>query len=323
LYLCRKIYRMRIFPEKIKKGDTVALIAPAGNLSAEKLQKAIDNIERMGCKPIYRDDILASYGYLAGNDQRRIDELHQMVANTNVKAIFCARGGYGLTRILGRIDYELIRQNPKPIVGYSDVTALINSIFQKTGLIGFHSPVASATITQFAHSGWQQVLFEGKSNILIEAKSNDDSIENYETVYSICGGKVEGWLAGGNLSLIAAMVGTEFEIDFDDKIVLIEDVGEEPYRIDRMLTQLLESGSLDMAKGIVCGRFSGCHPSEPERSLTLKEVLTDRLSVLEIPVFVGLPFGHIDDNFTLPIGALAEMNADDGTLRLVESGVNQ
>lgn len=312
---------MRIFPKRIRKGDKIGLIAPAGNISKEKLDRSIANVKSLGCEVDYRNDILMKYGYLAGTDERRLEEFHQMMARKDIYAVYCVRGGYGLTRIIGRIDYELVQKNPKPIIGYSDITALLNSVYQKTGIIGFHGPVASAKYTGFAVRGLKEVLFEGKSNIMLFAKDDMDTPASTDVVYTINNGAAEGLLAGGNLSLIASMIGTEYEINFDNKIVLIEEVGEEPYKIDRMITQLIESGSLDMAKGVVCGRFSGCDAEEVARSLTLKGVLLDRFTLLNIPVFSGLQFGHIADNFTLPIGVLAEMNATECTLNLVESAV--
>ena len=302
-----------IKPQRLKKGNTIGLIAPASSVSAEKLEKSINNLESYGFKVKMGKYVAGQYGYLAATDEERIEDLHAMYSDPEVSGIWCARGGYGCTRLLPMIDYGIIKANPKVLIGYSDVTALLNTIYQLTGIIGFHGPVGASDFNDYTIQGFEQCLLVPNSTVeLISHESTEVTV--------MVNGTTTGTLVGGNLSLLAAMCGTPYEVNFQDKIVFIEDVGEKPYRIDRMLTQLLQAG-LNKASGIVLGVFAGCERKEGDISLTLAECLEDRLGSLEMPIMSGLSFGHIDYQFSLPIGVQASINTIQKKLTLKEAGV--
>ncbi|MEP2023421.1 MAG: LD-carboxypeptidase [Reichenbachiella sp.] len=314
-----------IKPKAIKKGDTIGLITPASAVTRQAFEKAVENLEAMGFVVKYTDNMSVRKGFLAGTDQQRLDDLHQMFGDSNIDGIVCARGGYGSGRLLPNINYDLIKANPKVLIGYSDITALLYGIHQKTGLVCFHGPVGASEYSEFTEKGFEQVLMKGKAAKFERPK---DWKENQDPAFqslSIVEGVAEGALVGGNLSLMCSLMGTPYDIDFTDKIVFIEDVGESPYRVDRMLTQLLNSGKLAQAKGIAMGVFNGCEtkPDDPDFALStsLENVLKDRLGDLNVPVLYGLPIGHIDDNATLPFGIQTELDVEKGSLSLLEAGV--
>jgi muramoyltetrapeptide carboxypeptidase len=236
----------------------------------------------------------------------------EMFSNSNVDAILCARGGYGCTRILDLLDYKIIKNNPKILLGFSDVTALIQGIYSKTGLIGFHGPVGTTIENQYALSCIQDLLMNLSEQTTIKPinleESQYKSISEYQR-YTIYPGVAKGKLIGGSLTLITALIGTPYEIDFTDCIVCIEDVEEKPYRIDRMLTQLLGSKTFKAAAGIAFGVCAGCDTEKSQANFTLREVIENRISPLKIPAAYGLSFGHVPDNCTLPIGAQSIFNA--------------
>ncbi len=305
---------------RLNIGDTVGLIAPSGAISEEKIQTAIQNIAALGFKVQEGKHLRERYGYLAGTDEQRLEDLHSMYADKNVKAIWCVRGGYGCTRLLSSMDYDLIKKNKKILIGYSDITALLNAIYQETGVIGFHGPVASSTANDYNKLGFYNLLMSPTNNYKIEP-FGEIMEKPYEPLQVFREGVGEGITAGGNLSLLAAMVGTKYEVEFKNKIVFIEDIGEEPYRIDRMLTQLIEGSDIKKAKAILLGQFRGCNPEDPEKSLSLVECLKDRLLPLNIPTMYGLNFGHVDHNFTFPIGAKARINTDGFVVEILEETV--
>lgn len=311
----------KIKPKRLKQNDTIALIAPGSYISQNELNNSIKNIEGLGFKTVYRNSILEKSGYFAGEDKKRADELIEMFSRKDVDGIFCVRGGYGCARILPLLDYEIIKNNPKVLIGYSDVTALLYGIYSKTGLVCFHGPVGISTFNEFS------VMY--LKNTLIYPHENLELISEPEEGTSpvvISSGKAEGELIGGNLSIVVSMIGTSYDVDYKDKIVFLEETGEEPYRVDRMLTQMIQSGKFDNAAGIAMGIFEKCEPKEKEpafsSSFSLMEVLFDRLSGLGIPVIYGLSFGHIKNKFTLPFGIKSELNADNHTLSLLEKAVN-
>lgn len=314
--------KVLIKPKRLKKGDLIQLVTPASPCSEEKIQKAISNLEGQGFKVKYTDAIRLRYGHLAGGDQARLDDLHAAFADKEVKGVWCVRGGYGCTRILPHVNYKLIRQNPKVFIGYSDITALHNAILQRTGLVTFHGPVGATPFTEFNVQHLQQTLMEGKKPQLITLSQKN--IEKEDNAYQptvIRSGKAKGQLVGGNLCLLASMAGTPFQVDFANKLVFLEDVGEKPYRIDRMLTQLLQSSNLHLSKGIILGVFEDCLPKNEEFSLPLIETLKDRLEKLNVPVLYGFSFGHIQNMCTFPMGIMADMDTATKQVRLLESAV--
>lgn len=307
--------RKNIRPTPLQPGDTVGLIAPGSSTTPEKLQKAIENLEKLDLKVQYTHNLLAQNGYLAGTDQQRLDDLHQMFADPNIQAVWCIRGGYGCTRLLEHIDYNLIRKNPKVFIGYSDITALLQAIYQKTGLIGFHGPVASSTFSPYTLAHLRKALIEETSPLVLKnAVENEQSTEANYPSRIIRAGKAKGKLTGGNLSLITAMIGTPFEWKVKNRLLFLEDIGEKPYRIDRMLTQLRQAYDLSAAAGIVLGIFADCEAKAGAQSLSLAETFDNRLGDLGIPVMYGMSFGHIEHQFTLPVGLDAVMDTEERSL---------
>ncbi len=301
-------------PERLKIGDKVGVITPGSALSESGFEEALENIKSLGLIPIPATHANKKYGFLGGTDFQRLSDLHEMFERDDIKGIICARGGYGTGRLLEHLDFDLIRRNPKVFVGFSDITALLNAIYKETKLICFHGPVGASDFTGFTRSNFEQTLFSGKA-LHLEADNG----------YTITKGSGKGRLVGGNLTLINSLIGTPYEINLRNKILLIEEVGESPYRIDRMLTQLLNSGQLQRANGIVFGRFVGCDiaSDDPDykSKFTLKQVLKERGLQANIPCYYGFDFGHIDDNATLPIGMKVFFDADKGILKSQKSAI--
>ena len=301
--------------ERLRPGDTVALIAPGSPITEEKLNKAIANMHSLGLKVKYNENVLLKHGYLAGSDQARLQDLHEAFADTSVKGIWCIRGGYGCPRLLPRIDYKLIKKNPKLFIGYSDVTALLHAFYKKARLLCFHGPMGVSTFTPFALENIKATLMEPRESWQIKTHTENN------VYYSIRKGSVEACLVGGNLSLLCALVGTPYEVDFKNKIVFIEEVGEKPYRIDRMLTQLRQASNLRKAAAIVLGVFADCEADVGDDSLSLKETLMDRIYDLGIPAFYGFPTGHIKDQCVLPIGGRVRFNTEKGLMTFIDEYV--
>jgi len=310
-----------IKPKRLKRGDTVGLIAPGSAFSKKAYKRTIENLKKLGLKYKNSENLFGQYGFVAGKDEDRIEDLHQMFEDKEVDAIWCVRGGYGTTRLLYDIDYELIKNNPKIIIGYSDITALLQAITKMTGLITFHGPVGSSELTDYNLENIKKVLFSGSENIGITQYTDEEQKNEYKS-YILKKGKMRGELLGGNLSLLSALAGTKFDLDVKDRIVFIEDIGEKPYRIDRMLTQFIQSTNLEQASGILLGVFNDCDVVEgTEGSLTLKETLKDRLGNLGVPVYYGFSIGHIKNMCTVPVGIKAEFDMKNKELVLLENAV--
>jgi len=314
----------RIKPKKLKTGGTIGLVAPGYSIDPEKFYIAVETLGKMGFKTHHTHRILEHDGYFSNTDEERAIDLMEMFINPEVDAILCVRGGYGCTRILDMLDYDLIKQNPKPLVGFSDVTALLNTIYKEAGLIGFHGPVGITLDNEYSQTYFKRILMEApetmpmKNAILEDPEDYTDS--EYHR-YTITPGTGEGELVGGNLSLVTALMGTPYEIDLTDKLVFLEEVEEAPYRIDRMLTQFIASATLPKAKGIIFGIFKGCDRLKTSDNFTLMEVIRDRIAPLGIPAMYGMSFGHVPHNLTLPVGVNAYFNATKKQLRLVEPAV--
>ncbi len=309
-------------PLRLQKGDKVGLIAPASAASQEKFEKAIFNLESLGLQVSVGNYAHEKTGFLAGSDEKRLSDLHRMYEEDSIKAIWAVRGGYGTTRILSRLNYKMIRKKAKILIGYSDITALSNAIFAKSGVVGFHGPLGSSDFTDYNLEYLQKVLFEGHVKLSVSiGDANRDNPSDAFRQQVITPGHMKGRLAGGNLTLLSSMAGTGLLPDFKGKIVFMEDIGEKPYRIDRMLTQLLNTTNLAKASGILLGVFEDCETDDTESSWTLEEVLRDRLGKLGIPVFYGFPIGHIKDQATIPIGIRAQFDTTSRELIYLESPV--
>lgn len=312
-----------IKPPVLRSGDTIAIVAPSSPVNVEQIQVYSQILQKLGYRVLLPENIGRANGYLAGSDSQRADELNQMIRDPKVKAIFPARGGYGLTRILDRLDYASLRSSPKIITGYSDITALHLAIARKCRLITFHSPVPMTDLWRgdlpeyaFANSMFRRTLFELEypkelSSFLI-SPPKDRAAE------TLVGGIAKGRLMGGNLTLISATMGTPFQMDANNVILFLEDVDEAPYRIDRMLSQLRLSGILSQVRGVVLGDFSHADGATQEE---MKDVLREYFGQASVPVIWNFPIGHIPANATLPIGAWVELNADLCILKLLEDPV--
>ena len=311
-----------IKPKQLRAGDTIGLVTPSSSITEEKLKKAIVNMKLLGLKVKLGKNIKAINGYLAGTDEQRLEDFHRMFADDEVDGIWCIRGGYGAARILPKVNYKLIKKNPKVLIGYSDITALLHAIHQETGLICFHGPVASSDFTPYTIQHLKGVLMNSKMSHHINYADDNNAFTDigYRTKV-LKAGKATGKLTGGNLTLLSSLVGTDYKLKAKGKLVFIEDIGEKPYRIDRMLTQLLQGTDLEKAAGIFLGVFEDCQANEDERSLSLMETFQDRLGHLDIPIIYGLSFGHIKNHFTIPMGIEAELDTKLKSLTLLDSSV--
>jgi muramoyltetrapeptide carboxypeptidase len=313
-------------PRPLGAGDTVGLITPATYVSdPDRLALAVHTVEYFGLRAKMGRSVGKRNGYLGGTDQERLDDLHAMFRDPEVKAVFCIRGGYGSERLLDRIDYSLLRANPKIFLGYSDITSLHLAIQKRAGLVTFHGPVMLSAFTEFTEKSFRRALFDPQPLGLVSNPPETRALRPAHTLRTVRGGKARGPLIGGNLSLIAKTMGTPFEIETRGRILLLEDVDEQPYSIDGMLTQLRLAGKLEAAAGIVFGECSDCKPREfrPafESTFSTGEVVDQILGPLGIPVLSGLTIGHTDDQLTLPLGVMATLDADKGDLSLEESGL--
>ncbi len=302
---------------RLKKGDTIGLITPGSYISDEGLEKAVKNAEELGFHVKLGKNIRKQRGFNAGSDAERLADLHAMFGDSQVKGIWCARGGYGCTRLLPGLDFKFIRKHPKALIGYSDITALLNAIHTATGMVGFHGPVASSTMTDYTREHFTRILMGDHRGYLIRPLHAKDE----EQAGPHRPGRATGKLLGGNLTLLAALAGTPWQADYRNALLFMEEIGEKPYRIDRMLTQLRQASRIAEAAGILLGTFNDCQAEADDLSLSLEETLSDRLLPLNKPTAYGLSFGHIDNQCTLPIGIRATFKAEDKSIKLEENGL--
>ena len=295
-------------PPKLQKGETVGVIAPAGPVTPSEIQPGIKLLESFGYKVIVSPHLYQRQGYVAGDDETRLQDLNSMLDNQDVKVIFCARGGYGSLRLLEKIDFDLIRMNPKIIVGYSDITALLLAIYKKTGLVTFHGTM----IKELSKNRNKNL-----ASFLDLVSSDKVGKVDLASGTTLVPGKVEGTLLGGNLSLICHLVGTPFMPSLKKSILFVEEKEEPLYRIDRMMTHLRLSGQLKGLVGLIAGTFEGCDDIS-----SINRVLVDTVSDLQIPVVSGLPVGHGLENISLPIGVQASLDTEAMILSITESCVS-
>lgn len=314
-----------IRPSTIHMGDTVALIASASPLEDPILiERAKQRLEDLGLNVKYGKNLYKRYGYLAGTVKERAEDVNAMFADPEVKAIFEIRGGWGSAQILPYLDYDLIKRNPKIIIGYSDITSLLLAINTKTGLVTFHGPMPSLTLPKVSADYLKNMLFSNKIQILQNTSSGDtedDLIQTQNDIRIINKGTAQGRLIGGNLTLLTGLLGTPYQPDFKGAILFVEDVGEQVYRIDRMLSQLKNAGILNEIAGFIFGECNDCSTNYGKAygSLTLHEVLDNYIKPLDIPAWSGAMFGHRDDMYTLPEGAIGKIEAEQGTITIMQA----
>ncbi len=296
-----------VIPAALKQGDLVAVVAPASNLKIDYLARGVMELQRLGFRVRHRSDILDKARYTAGSDERRAKELMEAFADPEVKAVWAARGGYGVMRILNLLDENLLRANPKIFIGYSDMTALHLYLYQRFGWVSFHGPMAAKDLAGGSEHYDRETLLAA----IAEAKPMGEiSSAKTEILHYGSGQPVSGRLLGGCLSLIAAMMGTPDELDTREAILFLEDTGTRPYAIDRMLRQLQLAGKFDDVRGIVFGEMTDC-VQHAEQGYSIQDVLTECTADLEIPVMFGLPSGHSPvGNLTLPLGVMATLDVE-------------
>ncbi len=295
-------------PPPLASGARVALLCPSGPLAGpEDLDRATANCRAMGWEPVPGQWVLARDGYLAGTDQQRLDDFNAALRDDSIDGLWCVRGGYGAMRLLEQIDYDALRRRPRALMGYSDITALHSAVGVRCNLVTYHAPVARAELTPFTQDSLRRAVVE-----------RADPCGRAEGAKTLRGGRAHGRLVGGNLALLAALAGTAFAPDYDRAIVVVEDVNEDVYRIERMLLTLRLGDAFATCVGLVFGSFTNSPAERPDRggARPLDAVLQEVADDLAVPCVAGAPVGHIADQWTVPLGAEAELDAEAGRLEV-------
>jgi muramoyltetrapeptide carboxypeptidase len=314
-----------IKPPRLRRGDVVGLVAPGGHTSDAAIEQAVQHIESLGFRVKQGTYLREVWGNYGGTVAARIADLHAMFRDPEVKAIWAIRGGSGCISLLRHLDYRLIRTHPKILLGYSDITALHLAIHRHAGLVTFHGPVASSTPSDYATEHLLAVLTEPRPSYTIPMSLDNDRRALDEPWYAtrtVHEGVATGPLIGGNLSLVSALAGTPYAADFAGSLLFLEEVNEEPYRIDRWMTQLDLSVGFDKAAAIMVGICENCGPQGDGPSLTLDETLDVHLTPLRVPAVTGYSFGHIRNQFTIPVGVKGRLDTAARTVTLLESAVS-
>ena len=304
-------------PKKLVNGSKIAVTAPGGAIWDSKDVARFEQILRkMGYLVVLGDTLTKQHGYLAGTDDERANELMSFFADTSVDGIIAMRGGWGCARLLDKLDYSIIQANPKVLMGFSDITSLLNAIYIKTGLVTFHGMVGVNTWNEFSTDVFNRVVCNGENcSFPIEQTTS----KNFTTINK---GKAQGKLVGGNLSVISGLIGSPYFELPENSILFLEETNEEPYVVDRLLTHLKLAHVYDKLNGIIFGNCSKCLAENPSESMPTIEVIREHFSSLKIPVSFGSPIGHVANKWTLPIGIEVEMDAESGSLLLLESAVS-
>jgi muramoyltetrapeptide carboxypeptidase len=309
-----------IKPPRVRPGQKAGLVSPATaafERGPEEIRKAA--LESLGLEVVFGDHYFDRFGYFGGEDEARASDINRFFADPDIRLIF-ARGGWGSARVLPLLDYDLIRDNPKVLLGYSDATALINGVHTQTGLVTFHGP---SPLDRFSAGYFERVIMDGEAALMENLADVDDDelVQTEHRLRTLTGGKARGPIVGGNLTVLTAIMASPYLPDFDGAILFLEDVNEAVYRVDRMMTELKLAGVLDRISGFIFGRCTECGPGTNYGSLTLEDVLDQHIRPLGIPAFNGSMIGHIDQQFTIPLGIDVEIDAHAGTIRMLEAGV--
>lgn len=315
-----------ILARALRPGDTVGLVTPGTYVAdPDRLALANRTLDHFGLKMRLGKNVGRRAGYFGSSADERLDDLHAMFSDPEVHAVFAIRGGYGSAHLLDRVDYDLIHRNPKVFLGYSDITALHLAINKYARLVTFHGPIVLSPFTDYTQRYFRSALFETKPLGQISNPPEGNQLRPAHPLRTIKSGIAKGPLIGGNLTLISTTMGTPYEIDTRGKILFLEDVDEETYRIDRMLTQLRLAKKLDESLGIVFGQCQDCGPRDFKPSLesnySLGEVLDNILGKLNVPVLYGLTIGHTSDQVTLPLGVMTTLDADKGILDITATAL--
>jgi len=310
----------RLLPMPLQPGDTVTLVSPSSPVDDSlDLQLARDVMEALGFRVRTGAHYADRRGHLAGSDAGRADDINAAFADTDTRAVICVRGGSGASRLLPLLDYDVIRANPKVLLGYSDITALHCAIHAQTGLVTFHGPNGSGSWNSFNADQFRRLFFNRE---LMRYRNVDDAgdelVQRRNRTVAITGGRAQGELVGGNLAVLTALAGSPYLPDFNGRILFLEDVSEAPYRVDRMLGTLKLMGALDRIAGFIFGECTDCEPGDGYGSLALDQILDDYIKPLGVPAYRGAMIGHIRQQFIVPVGGRVEMDADAGSFRLLE-----
>ena len=309
-----------IKPAKLKTGDVIGIISPASSTQdPKKIENGVQYLEKNGYRVEIGKNVGKTNGYLAGTDQERAEDLNLMYINKNIKAIICLRGGYCASRILDKLNYKIIRNNPKIFVGFSEITALQMAILQKAGLITFAGPMLAPdfadNVSTYTEEFFWRIITSNKKMGRLKYTDNGK-------LTAITKGSSSGRILGGNLSVLSALIGTVYFPYMKEKILMLEDINELPYKVDRMLNQMKMIKVFKQLRGVILGRFVGCYEHDPmKKTLTLGEVMEDYLSHLKIPVLYAFPHGHIKDKVTVPLGLKVKINSKQGFIDYTESAV--
>ena len=298
--------------KKEKKQLVIGITAPCGAVFNQRLlQKSIDFLKNEGFEVVLGKTLDTQHGYFSDTDEKRAQELNEFFKNKSIDIILCARGGWGCNRLIPYLDIETIKNNPKALVGFSDVTTLLNYIHFKTGLITYHGNVAYSSWGNYSYESFKQTIVNQQTEIVSNYK--EDKLE------VLSSGAAQGKLIGGNLTVLASMIGTNYEPIWKNNILCLEETHEEPYRVDRLLNQLKDSRVFNQSAGIILGKFNKCSPEEPNKSFSLDEVLDHYFKNIPIPVVKNASFGHVTHKFTIPIGMKASLSTDDLKIKLLGS----
>lgn len=299
-------------PNVLRPGDAVALVSPAGPVPADKIETAVQVLKSWGLQPRVYPHALDRHAFFAGTDEDRLADLNAALADPQIRGIFCNRGGYGMQRIVQQLDFAAVRRDPKLVIGFSDITALHTALWTQAGLVSVHGPVSTQLERGDDFTRSIRDALMSTEAVRIEADAAEATFSVRTT------GRAQGLLLGGNLSILCTSIGTSFMPDLRGAILLLEDVGEAAYRVDRMLTQLGNCGILQSLAGIAIGQFS--EPSGMKGSISPSDVLRERLCGLGIPVLGGLSIGHEQKNIAVPLGCEATLDVEAGTLLVACAG---
>lgn len=310
-------------PERLRKGDTVGLVSPAAPIyEPREIQIMVESMNALGLDVKMGKFVTERNGYLAGEDQKRAEDFNRMIRDDEVRAVLLTTGGWGSSRILPFLDFDAIRSNPKIIVGYSDVTALLLSIYAETGLVTFHGPNGTSPWNHFTADQFRSVLMEGRAVTMRNPQKAEDTLVPVDhRIRTIRPGTVTGRLIGGNLTILTSLIGTGYLPAWEEALLFTEDIHEDVYRIDRMLTQMKLVGILESISGFIFGTCNDCDPEGRISGFTLEDVFDQHIAPLEVPAFSGAMIGHLEKKFTVPIGVEATMDAKKGTLTLQRPAV--
>jgi muramoyltetrapeptide carboxypeptidase len=311
-------------PKRLERGDRVALVGPASaTFLREELEIARESLQALGLEVVIGGHLRDRHGYLAGSDRDRAADINRFFSAPEIRAVLPIRGGWGSSRLLPYLDYDAIRRNPKVVVGYSDITALLLAMHARSGLVTFHGPNGMGRWDRYSVEHFTRVLFDGEAVTFgnPREKKEDELIQTEFRVQTLTPGRARGPLLGGNLSIVAALLGSPYLPSFDGAILFLEDINEDIYRVDRMMTSLKLAGVLEKIRGFVFGTCEECEPGEGYGSLTVEEVFDDHIKPLGVPAWRGAMIGHRMPQFTLPVGVEVEIDAAEGTIRMIEAAV--